>query len=152
MTPEEFRTTIMDPMLNDAKAIIKAKGNDYAEDDDFLANFKTAAEDAGVTVLQAWYIYYFKHHCAIRTYVKDGQVESEDIRGRIHDEINYLLLLAGIIAECKEPSEMNDNLEAARKALTGEELEPWEPVITSTKMIDNTGITPDNPNWTGDPR
>jgi len=169
MTPEEFRTTIMEPMLNDAKAIIKAKGNDYTDDGDFLYNFKNAAKEAGVTTLQAWYIYTFKHWCAIRTYIQDGQVESEDIHERIKDVINYMLLLAGIITESKEPSEMDDNLEAVRKAIEIEDnpfpnvtfsVPPIKPgstvdvaatftrdIIAPSPVIDNTGLDPSNPNW-----
>lgn len=81
------------------------KGHDYTSgSDDRLLNFRTAAEAAGVSIEQAWYVYFFKHLSAVQTYVKHGQVESEPIRGRIVDCINYLLLLWLIVRE-KDPEQ-----------------------------------------------
>lgn len=76
--------------------IYDRKGNDYTRgkgDLDRLDNFKEAAAGANTTVPQAWYVYAYKHWSAVITYVKKGMVESEPIDGRLHDVINYCILL-----------------------------------------------------------
>jgi hypothetical protein len=86
----------------DAIAAINAKkGKDYAGDDDALANFKAAAEAFGMTPFQVWAVYHHKHQSAIDSFIKNGQVESEPIEGRIHDAILYLFLLLGLIEDEK---------------------------------------------------
>lgn len=76
--------------------LYKKKGMDYTQGEwekDRLANFRMAARDAGVTVFQSWSVLFSKHLHAIQSYVRNGRVESEPIQGRIHDAINYLILL-----------------------------------------------------------
>lgn len=82
-------------------AINDAKGRDYAGDADALANFKAAAEQLGVDPNVIWAVYAHKHWSAIMSFVKNGQVESEPIEGRIHDCILYLFLLLGLIEDAK---------------------------------------------------
>lgn len=76
--------------------IYDQKGHDYTRgkgDLDRLDNFKEAASGAGVTPYQALWVYLYKHIAAVTTFVKNGRVESEPIEGRLHDVINYCLLL-----------------------------------------------------------
>ena len=90
----------MRDLLTECLKIQATKGQDYTSGSgDRLLNFRTAAEAAGISITQAWYVYFFKHLLAVQTYVKRGQVESEPIRGRIADCINYLLLLWLIVRE-----------------------------------------------------
>jgi len=98
--------TIRDPklfnLLNDCIKILDVKGNDYtvgAGDKDRLFNFRSAAQQIGGSMLQVWYVYFYKHLTSVQRYVKDGKVESEPIRERIKDLINYLYLLTLIIDE-----------------------------------------------------
>lgn len=81
-------------LMTEADKVIKVKGRDYTKGSiDRLANFKTAADDAGITPLQAWLVFYNKHHAAICSFVKTGgQSESEPIFGRFVDALNYLRL------------------------------------------------------------
>ena len=65
------------------------------------AGFKQGAIRIGLTPLQVWAIYFYKHIAAIETYVKNGSVSSEPIEGRIADAINYLILLRALIEETK---------------------------------------------------
>lgn len=99
MTPEEFYDGPAQAMLQRADDIMRPKMVDYAGNADFSANFTRSAERAGVTPAQVWTVFADKHWGAITSYCKNGQVESEDIRDRIADAINYLLLLAGMIEE-----------------------------------------------------
>lgn len=80
------------------------KGNDYTRgkgDLDRTDNFKMAAENNGVTVLQAWGVYFYKHVSAVWRFLKDGKVESEPIEGRIYDVINYAILLLLLVKEMR---------------------------------------------------
>lgn len=78
------------------------KGHDYAGDDDALANFKEASAQLGMTPEQVWGVYAHKHWSAIQTYIREGDVASEPIEGRIHDIILYGFLLLGLVAERRE--------------------------------------------------
>jgi hypothetical protein len=60
-----------------------------------------AAENNGVTALQAWGVYFYKHVSAVWRFLKDGKVESEPIEGRIYDVINYAILLALLVKEMR---------------------------------------------------
>lgn len=87
--------------------IYNHKGNDYTRgkgDLDRTDNFKVAAENSGVTPYQAWGVYFYKHVSAIWRFLKDGKVESEPIEGRVHDVINYAILLLLLIEEAKAKS------------------------------------------------
>ena len=64
-----------------------------------MANFKLVARNTGLTPLQVWSVYFHKHIDSIMTFVKKGELKSESIDSRIHDSINYLLLLNGLIKE-----------------------------------------------------
>lgn len=92
-------------MLDEQFALIteinRTKGHDYAGDDDALANFKQAGEKLGLTPEQVWGVYADKHWSAVMTFVKEGDVKSEPIEGRLHDVILYSFLLLGLIAEKK---------------------------------------------------
>lgn len=82
--------------------IYDKKGNDYTRglgDLDRTDNFKKAADNNGVSPFQAWGVYFYKHESALWRFLKEGQVESEPIEGRIHDIINYSILLLLLIKE-----------------------------------------------------
>lgn len=89
-------------ILEECMRILDDKGEDYTEgnrDKDRLYNFRTQAVDAGLSMEQVWLVFFGKHVSAIKAYCKRGQVESEPIRERIKDAINYLLLLSLMVAE-----------------------------------------------------
>jgi hypothetical protein len=75
------------------------KGHDYAGEDDALRNFKVQAKAAGVTPEQVWSIFAGKHWEAVQTYVREGDVLSEPIEGRIHDLLLYGFLLLGLVKD-----------------------------------------------------
>ena len=80
------------------------KGADYTRgkgDLDRTDNFKMAADNNGITPLQAWGVYFYKHVSAVWRFLKDGKVESEPIEGRIHDVINYSILLLLLVKEMR---------------------------------------------------
>lgn len=88
-----------DSMLRECCSILEVKGEDYRIGSvDKLANFSRAAEMFGLTPEQVLGVYLYKHFAAVFNYIKsDGQSESEPIRGRIADVINYMLLLSKMV-------------------------------------------------------
>jgi hypothetical protein len=91
--PLEVQTSPME-LLELADNIALAKGRDYTKGtNDRTANFKEAAISAGISPMQAWLVFYQKHHAAICNYAKSGgQSESEPILQRLADALNYLRL------------------------------------------------------------
>lgn len=85
----------------DALMTLRAKNADYSGKDDRIANFRRLSVDLGLPMRQIWFVFFSKSLDAIRTYARDGQVESEPIRQRIVDAIDYLALLDMIVAEEK---------------------------------------------------
>lgn len=93
---QDFSSLIV--LCND---LLTKKGADYTQgatgDYGRLKNFYASAKRWGVTPRQVLAIYWGKHLAAIETFIQQGQVESEPIRGRIADAINYLVLLDKMI-------------------------------------------------------
>ena len=67
---------------------------------DVLANFKRVAERTGLTVGQAWAVYFLKHIDAITSIMTRPELPvSEEPIGRFSDAINYLHLGWAILDE-----------------------------------------------------
>jgi hypothetical protein len=47
-------------------------------------------------------VYFYKHVSAVWRFLKDGKVESEPIDGRLHDVINYSILLLLLVREMRD--------------------------------------------------
>lgn len=94
----------MDSILFRCFDVLRLKGRDYTiGSKDRMANFNRASDFFGVRPEQALGIYLHKHVSAIYNYIlSGGQSESEPIRERIVDCVNYMLLLAHMIS--KKPS------------------------------------------------
>lgn len=106
--------------------IYKKKNSDYTRGQRVekpLDNFYQAAEHNGVTVLQAWGVYFYKHVSAVWAFVKDGKVESEPIEQRLYDVINYAILLLLWLEERHEhsdtPGETYEKEEPSPQAFPG---------------------------------
>lgn len=86
---------ILDALLTRCVEVHVAKGRDYAiGSSDRLATFNNGSRMLEVRPAQVLGVYLWKHISAVFSYIKTGgQSESEPIRERIVDCINYLLLL-----------------------------------------------------------
>jgi hypothetical protein len=93
---------MMDDDYASITEINRTKGVDYAGEDDALSNFKDQARSLGLTPEQIWGVYAGKHWSAVTTYIREGDVKSEPIEGRVHDVILYCFLLLGLIREERE--------------------------------------------------
>ena len=90
-------------VMQECDRLLTSKGHDYCQgasvgsDRERLKNFYRNAEKLGIPARTVLAVYLGKHLDAIETFLKNGQVESEPIEGRIADAINYLLLLAKMV-------------------------------------------------------
>lgn len=87
----------------ECKKVLKDKGADYSGDGDVHDNFIRNGQRLGLTKYQVWALYFNKHVDAINNSIKRSptypQVESEPLRGRVVDAINYLVRLESMIYE-----------------------------------------------------
>lgn len=74
---------------------LERKGHDYSGDEDVNSNFQKTADRLrdGIDKYDILMVYLDKHLLAINTWIKDREVKSEPITGRIVDAINYLYIL-----------------------------------------------------------
>lgn len=98
MTRSQFNK-LVDAHWAEIQKLCDTKGTDYSNETDRLSNFKDNALRTGLTPLQVWAVYCFKHINALESYVRNGQVESEPIEERVHDIILYLFLFLGLIED-----------------------------------------------------
>ena len=99
MTSDEF-LKLRDELEESARAALVEKGKEYTRSgDDKLSNFKKRAEEAGVTVRQAWSLYAGKHWDSIMNWAKGGDFGSEPAIQRFGDLRNYLELGFAIYVE-----------------------------------------------------
>lgn len=91
--------------FEDIITLIEKKGSEYQSDDDVLSNFKSNAEELGITPYQVWSVYFTKHTKSIINQIKKNpnnpnQTDSvENTKSRITDAIAYLLFLKTMIDE-----------------------------------------------------
>ena len=87
-------------LFDDCLQILESKGKAYSGDDDAHANFKETADKIGNTPYQVWATYFGKHVDCIMRAIKanpDAPVDdTEGLRGRIIDAVNYLAILGGM--------------------------------------------------------
>lgn len=81
--------------------IMKSKGEAYSGQEDKLGNFKRTAERNGILPILVWKIFFDKHYDALCSYIRGEYKDSEPIKGRIADLINYLFLLRGLLREAE---------------------------------------------------
>lgn len=107
MTRTQF-SQFREELRQECDEIARVKGGDYAGDQDVLSNFERAAEFTGLSRFLVWQVYAAKHiHCifeSIRKSPEHPQIESEPLRSRICDAINYLILLGAMLEEIDAPA------------------------------------------------
>ena len=84
--------------------LIKKKNADYTEgaaERDRIAHFREAAQDLELPMTKIWQVFVRKHWAAVRKFANGKHLESEPIEGRVHDIINYMVLLRAIIEDGK---------------------------------------------------
>jgi hypothetical protein len=92
-----------DEIINRCIEVLESKGRDYTiGNENRLHNFDTTSEVIEMPPMKVLFVFLYKPIAAIFAYIKNnGQHESEPIRERIVDVINYLLLLWKMIQRNK---------------------------------------------------
>lgn len=83
------------------RPVMATKGEEYSRGEtDCNSNFKRVSEAVGSDPITVCYVYLAKHLDSIASFVKSGEVKSdESIESRIGDAINYLFIMASLIEE-----------------------------------------------------
>ncbi len=103
-----------DELLHRCVEVLKVKGDDYTMGLDRLYNFDKAAAELGAAPMQILAVYAHKHWCAFMNYVKTGgQAESEPIRERLVDIVNYMLLAYKMVQRDRNQRERETHSRAA---------------------------------------
>ncbi len=93
---------IAEQLFDECMEIMKTKGIAYSGIEDKFGNFKRIAKSLCMSPEAVWFVYFAKHLDALTSYIRGEYSDSEPIKGRIQDMINYLFLLYGLIVEDKE--------------------------------------------------
>lgn len=99
MTIKEFEKLMKEDIFPACEKIMQSKGLSYSGLKDKLGNFKRGSDLSGASIEQVWFVYFTKHFDALSSYIRGEYSDSEPIKGRILDLINYLYLLCGILKE-----------------------------------------------------
>jgi hypothetical protein len=99
MLGPELEKLIEEEILPYCKDIRCTKGMSYSGLEDKLGNFKRCAKLANTTPRIALFIYLCKHWDALSSFIRGEYSDSEAIKGRIADIINYMFLLVAILKE-----------------------------------------------------
>ena len=109
----------IDAFYRECIKCFQEKGAEYTVGSkDRLANFRGVAEDVGIPMEKAWYVFFNKHLRALQSYIKNGcQVKSnEPISGRIMDLVVYLTLFHKMVLEIERKRHAAQQLEAGNCA------------------------------------
>ena len=101
MTSKELEQ-IAKGLHSDSLELMGLKNSDYTcnkAEIDALYNFNFIAGVIDDSTFKVWSIYFMKHVLAVVKFCKTGFVESEGIKGRILDLINYAILLYALILQ-----------------------------------------------------
>ena len=99
MKSQELYDFIEKDLLVECFRIMQTKGEAYSGVEDKLGNFKRVGKFLNLTPEQVWAVYFHKHLDALSAFLRGEYKDSESIKGRIQDLINYLFLLSGILKE-----------------------------------------------------
>jgi hypothetical protein len=96
---------IFDKTVARMRELMETKGVEYSNDHDALANFKDPAHaEIGVDKYQAWAVLFNKHMSAIRSFMRKGEVMSDEpIEGRVDDALVYLVLFKCLLFDDRVP-------------------------------------------------
>lgn len=98
MTELEFNR-LREQFNDECTQALGLKGKEYSGVGDRLGNFKRLATALGLSPEKICLVYMVKHIEAIHSFVRDGKVYSEPIRGRLMDARNYIDLLLALIED-----------------------------------------------------
>lgn len=99
MTSSEL-SDLYEEIFEKVREVRAAAQVEYARHDDRpFANFERIAEATKISRMKVWEVYFRKHIDGIGAHIEGHTLQREDVRGRLLDAINYLLLLWGMVEE-----------------------------------------------------
>jgi hypothetical protein len=102
MTFSEF-DEFFDAFIMKCKGMRDTKGKEYANSVDRFDNFNRLAKTLELDRLKIAQVYVQKHLDSINSYIKTGQIFSDErIQGRFIDVVVYMILMAGMSLENEE--------------------------------------------------
>ncbi len=97
----EERNAKLSLFFQDGLYILAKKGKDYNPTDMAFDDLRHAAKTLGIKLSGVLWVYMQKHINAVESYIKNGSMASEPIRGRLMDLANYCGMMAVLIEEEK---------------------------------------------------
>ena len=99
-------TNLVTTRLDHCRTLLCSKGKEYARHGDRLHNFKTAARMKGTDKFDALHGMWLKHIVSINDMIEDASQgilpSRKTIEDKLSDNINYTLLLEGLLEEAIE--------------------------------------------------
>ena len=89
-------------LVSDEFVVWAAKGTEYRNGGDRLANFNRTAIALGLTPLQVWGVFAQKHWDAVMNYIRTGTQGAEGIESRLVDIANYARLLRLLVRAAED--------------------------------------------------
>lgn len=90
----------IEQFYEDAAAVLDGKSRDYAPEGVPLLNVVDSCRKWGLQPLQVLGIAYQKQETALSRFVREGVLDSDPVRSRLIDAVNYLALMAFYV-QCK---------------------------------------------------
>lgn len=84
----------VEQFYQDAAAVLDGKSRDYAPEGVPLLNLVDSCRKWGLQPVQVLGIAYQKQETALSRFVRDGVLDSDPVRSRLIDAVNYLALMA----------------------------------------------------------
>jgi hypothetical protein len=108
VTSPEF-DAFQEALLKKVVVMKDTKGLEYAHSKDRFANFNRLAEGLKLPNTQIAWVYAMKHKDSIESYLRGEYKGTEPIRGRVVDLITYLTLIAGMIEEQENKTDLKED-------------------------------------------
>jgi hypothetical protein len=97
MTVEE-RSAFIGEKFQIIAELLARKGKDYGGKI-ANSNFRDVGKDLELDPKQVWYVYFSKHMSSLKSFLREGRLESEPIEMRLADLITYLFILWSMLEE-----------------------------------------------------
>lgn len=109
----------IEELFMECQGVLRAKGQAYSGNAEANSNLERSAKDADLSKYQILHVFLNKHLACIRNAIRENPHapvdDTEGLRGRIIDTINYLAILSSMLKE-DELRAMKEPFKATFKA------------------------------------
>lgn len=126
--------TLMEETFQAMRDLREAGQAEYAHsEENAFANFERIAERTGISRETCLNIFLQKHLDGIAAHINGHTSQREDVSGRIHDALVYLILLKGMLLENQEAKK--DDFQGWKFTAEGSEYIPPQPNLTKVGVL-----------------